>query len=85
MNYTWSIILLIRFFCEFIIFYKFEFDHFRDIGNENNVYGVAIVRDECVFPSNKVECVGQIIGAIIAKDQDTALKASRKVNKQIVY
>ena len=51
----------------------------RDVGVENNVYGVAIVRDETVFPVTKVECVGQIIGAIIAKDHDTAQEAARKV------
>ena len=51
----------------------------RDVGVENNVYGVAVVRDETVFPVTKVECVGQIIGAIIAKDHDTAQEAARKV------
>ena len=53
--------------------------HFRDINAENNVYGVAIVQDETVFPSTKVECVGQIIGVIIAKDQATAQRAAKKV------
>jgi len=44
------------------------------------VYGVAIVQDETVFPSTKVECVGQIIGVIIAKDQATAQRAAKMVN-----
>ena len=46
---------------------------------KNNVYGVAIVQDETVFPSTKVECVGQIIGVIIAKDQATAQRAAKMV------
>ena len=50
-----------------------------DIKAENNVYGVAIVQDETVFPSTKVECVGQIIGVIIAKDQATAQRAAKMV------
>ena len=52
---------------------------FSDINAENNVYGVAIVQDETVFPSTKVECVGQIIGVIIAKDQATAQRAAKMV------
>ena len=55
------------------------FIYFRDVGEENNKYGVAVVRDETVFPVTKVECVGQIVGAIIAKDHDTAQEAARKV------
>ena len=43
------------------------------------MYGVAIVEDETVFPSTKVECVGQIIGVIIAKDQATAQRAAKMV------
>ena len=43
------------------------------------MYGVAIVQDETVFPSTKVECVGQIIGVIIAKDQATAQRAAKMV------
>jgi len=54
--------------------------YFSDINAENNVYGVAIVQDETVFPSTKVECVGQIIGVIIAKDQATAQRAAKMVN-----
>ena len=46
---------------------------------KNNVYGVAIVQDETVFPPKKVECVGQIIGVIIAKDQATAQRAAKMV------
>ena len=53
--------------------------YFSDINAENNVYGVAIVQDETVFPSTKVECVGQIIGVIIAKDQATAQRAAKMV------
>ena len=52
---------------------------FSDINAENNVYGVAIVQDETVFPSTKVECVGQIIGVIIAKDQAIAQRAAKMV------
>ena len=37
------------------------------------------MRDETVFAVKKVECVGQIIGAIIAKDQATAQGAAKKV------
>ena len=51
----------------------------KDLEEENNLYGVAIVRDESVFAVKKVECVGQIIGAIIAKDQATAQAACKKV------
>ena len=43
------------------------------------MYGVAIVQDETVFPSKKVECVGQIIGVIIAKDQAIAQRAAKMV------
>ena len=43
------------------------------------MYGVAIVQDETVFPSTKVECVGQIIGVIIAKDQAIAQRAAKMV------
>ena len=53
--------------------------YFSDINAQNNVYGVAIVQDETVFPSTKVECVGQIIGVIIAKDQATAQRAAKMV------
>ena len=53
--------------------------YFSDINAENNVYGVAIAQDETVFPSTKVECVGQIIGVIIAKDQAIAQRAAKLV------
>ena len=52
---------------------------YRDISPENNKYGVAIVQDETVFPSKKVECVGQIIGIVIAKNQAIAQTAAKKV------
>ena len=52
---------------------------YRDISPENNRYGVAIVQDETVFPSQTVECVGQIIGVVVAKSQAIAQTASKKV------
>ena len=55
------------------------FLYFRDITPENNVFGVAIVQDETVFPSKTVECVGQIIGVVIAKQQAIAQTAAKKV------
>ena len=40
---------------------------------------MAIVNDETIFASKKVECIGQIIGLVIAKDQATAQRAAKKV------
>lgn len=43
------------------------------------MFGVAIVKDETVFPSKTVECVGQIIGVVIANQQAVAQTAAKKV------
>ncbi|CAL4058678.1 unnamed protein product, partial [Meganyctiphanes norvegica] len=56
-----------RFFCH------------RDLPGELNITG-STVGDEEVFASNKVTCVGQVIGLIIAKDQAIAQKAAKLVN-----
>ena len=42
-----------------------------------------IVKDEDVLAVDEVNCIGQLIGLIVAKDQITAEKASRLV--QITY
>lgn len=49
-----------------------------DLINRNQ-FGTTIVKDEVVFAEKYVFCVGMIIGAIVAVDQETAQKASRLV------
>ena len=49
-----------------------------DLGKKN-LFSTAIREDEVVFADKYVYCVGMIIGVILAKDQETAQKASRKV------
>ena len=76
-----------RFYRDASNFNKLYFVTFlpRDLKPENNIFGVAIVQDELVFASKKVECVGQIIGAIVAKDQATAQRAAKKVLYTMQY
>nr|QEO19119.1 rosy [Mesovelia mulsanti] len=49
-----------------------------DLSPEQNFIG-PIIHDDPVFADGKVLCNGQIIGAIVAKDQATAQKASKLV------
>jgi len=53
-------------------------DH-KSISEEGNKFQTAIIRDELVFAVDEVFCHGMIIGAIVAKDQDTAQRAARMV------
>ena len=53
-------------------------DH-NSINEERNKFATAIIKDELVFAVDEVHCVGMIIGAIVAKDQETAQRAARLV------
>ncbi|CAL8083327.1 unnamed protein product [Orchesella dallaii] len=50
----------------------------HDLAEGKNAFGV-LVQDEEIFASTKVHCVGQIIGAIVARDRFTAKKAAKVV------
>ena len=54
-------------------------DH-TSISEEGNKFQTAIIRDELVFAVDEVFCHGMIIGAIVAKDQETAQRAARMVH-----
>lgn len=45
---------------------------------ERNVTGADLL-DEEIFASEKVTCVGQVVGVIIAKDKPTAQRAAKLV------
>lgn len=49
----------------------------RDIPGDRNVLGLSL--DEEVFASEKVTCVGQTVGIVVAKDQATAQMAAKRV------
>lgn len=49
---------------------------------KQNSYAVTLPRDEQVFADGKVTCIGQIVGAIVAKDQVTAQRAAKLVKIQ---
>ncbi|XP_064080821.1 xanthine dehydrogenase/oxidase-like [Macrobrachium nipponense] len=49
----------------------------RDVPGDRNVIGSCL--DEEVFVSEKVTCVGQPIGIVVAKDQATAQMAAKRV------
>ena len=53
-------------------------DH-NTIDEERNKFSLAIVKDELVFAVEEVFCVGMIIGAVVARDQETAQRAARMV------
>ncbi|XP_044271651.1 xanthine dehydrogenase isoform X2 [Tribolium madens] len=53
----------------------------KDIDKKHNTMG-SIVHDERVFFNEKVTSQGQIIGGIVAIDQNTAQKAARRVKIQ---
>ena len=46
-------------------------DH-NTLGGERNKFHTAIRKDELVFADGEVICHGQVIGGVVAKDQDTA-------------
>ncbi|KAG7154629.1 Xanthine dehydrogenase/oxidase-like 2 [Homarus americanus] len=50
----------------------------RDLPGERNITG-SVVPDEEVFASEKVTCVGQLVGLVVAKDRATAQRASKLV------
>uniref|UniRef100_A0ABM0LV52 Xanthine dehydrogenase/oxidase-like n=1 Tax=Saccoglossus kowalevskii TaxID=10224 RepID=A0ABM0LV52_SACKO len=58
-----------------------RFVDYRDVPG-SNLTG-CLVHDEEIFAVNKVTCVGQIIGAIVAEDRHTARKAAGLV--KVVY
>ncbi|XP_027209904.2 xanthine dehydrogenase/oxidase isoform X1 [Penaeus vannamei] len=60
---------VVRFFCA------------RDIPDERNKTG-CILPDEEIFASEKVTCVGQVIGLVVGKDQATAQRAAKLVKVQ---
>lgn len=51
----------------------------KDIDPKQNFYCMILERDEWLFAQDKVECIGQIIGIIVAKTQDLATMAADKV------
>eukprot|EP00090_Calanus_glacialis_P022255 TRINITY_DN34353_c0_g1_i1.p1 TRINITY_DN34353_c0_g1~~TRINITY_DN34353_c0_g1_i1.p1 ORF type:complete len:1353 (-),score=369.93 TRINITY_DN34353_c0_g1_i1:172-4230(-) len=57
-------------------------DH-TSVSQEGNKFQTAIIRDELVFAVDEVFCHGMVIGAIVAKDQETAQRAARMV--QVEY
>ena len=57
-------------------------DH-TSITEQQNMFATAIIKDELVFAVDEVFCVGMIIGAVVAKDQETAQRAARLV--QVEY
>ena len=52
-------------------------DH-NDVG-ARNIFRPALRKDEVVFADGEVHCQGQLIGAVVAKDQATAQRAARMV------
>lgn len=50
----------------------------KDIDEYNNLVG-PVFHDDEVFARNKVNCLGQTVGIVIAHDQITAQRAARKV------
>ena len=55
------------------------FYSYRDIDPKNNIYRMIYETDEWVFADGIVHCVGQIIGIVVADNQELALKAAHKV------
>ncbi|XP_050304513.1 xanthine dehydrogenase-like isoform X2 [Anthonomus grandis grandis] len=53
----------------------------EDVGVDRNVWG-SVIHDEKVFYFDKVTAHGQIIAALVAKDQNTAQRAARLVKVQ---
>ena len=51
----------------------------KDIQPENNIYRMIYETDEWVFADGLVQCVGQIIGIVVAKTQEQAQVAADKV------
>ena len=54
----------------------------KDIDLPNNQYTMVLEPDECLFADEYVYCVGQIIGVVVASDQETANKAAYQVSVQ---
>lgn len=46
-------------------------DH-TTLGEKRNSFHTAIRKDEVVFAEGEVHCQGQVIGGVVARDQDTA-------------
>ena len=44
-----------------------------------NTFATAITQDELVFAEDTVHCQGQVVGAVVAEDRDTAQRAARLV------
>lgn len=53
----------------------------KDIPKERNKVG-GVIHDETVFAIDEVTCVGHIVGAIVAVDQNTAQRAAKAVKIQ---
>ena len=43
-----------------------------------NTFATAITQDELVFAEDTVHCQGQVVGAVVAEDRDTAQRAARR-------
>ena len=57
-----------------------DFVSCKDLPPENNCIGIpGLCQDEEVFASKTVHCVGQVIGAVLAKGRDTAKRAAKEV------
>ena len=51
----------------------------EDLTEEENRFSTSVVNDEVLFAEGTVECVGQVIGLVVANDQDLATKAANQV------
>ena len=57
-----------------------DFVSCKDLPPENNCIGIpGLAQDEELFASKTVHCVGQVIGAVLAKDRATAKRAAKEV------
>uniref|UniRef100_A0A0K2TGM1 xanthine dehydrogenase n=1 Tax=Lepeophtheirus salmonis TaxID=72036 RepID=A0A0K2TGM1_LEPSM len=51
----------------------------KDIPKESNLFCVSLLKDELIFADTKVNCYGQIIGAILADTREHAKDGASKV------
>lgn len=57
-----------------------DFVSCKDLPKEKNHIGLpGVSQDEEIFASNTVHCYGQIIGAVLANDRETAKRAAKEV------
>ena len=51
----------------------------KDVDDSSNEFHVNTVRDEVIFAKDKVHFHGQVIGAVLAKDKESARKAAKAI------